>query len=584
MAQKIQSKDSVEKVTLTNNSSNGFPYEHFEGFVNSLKEGKAFLLDAKIDINDDNLSKLKNEFCGKKVEEREKFIKESDLDIRIILLHAYWLWYYPFGFKSFDLKNNQQKNFLEKLAFNLTLKEEFFENKIELAGMGTYSSLQHDEVDWILENVFRPISKSTDFESFKDSFINTHTSSAKISTRNLLLHILAKDKYEPIAKQEEKERIVNTFFGLLGNKSVDNVDVALREIRRKLEMNNCSFYDSKYSKYWRNDLSTAAKKLEYKKALVLYGPPGTGKTYTAMEIAKTLIVKHYLSTGSGDVLEKCKEYINKSNDEDFLNNDEHINYLQFHINYNYEDFIAGQTIETDVNGKSSVRTKKGFIFDVIDEARKNPKAPYIVILDEINRTDISRVFGELFTAIEKRNKDVILSLPDPTSTLNKRRLVLNIPDNIYFIGTMNEIDFSLERIDFALRRRFVWEYCGYDANALKEIIKRRISSIADEKLNCFVNSCNILNGIIEEILGESYHIGHAFFAEIANIYNQVNDSEVDKWKYSKEILWEISIKPTLEAYCGTMESGLKQDYLGKKNATGKFYNAFFEKKMSGGDE
>ena len=87
-------------------------------------------------------------------------------------------------------------------------------------------------------------------------------------------------------------------------------------------------------------------------------------------------------------------------------------------------------------------------------------------------------------------------------------------------------------------------------------------------------------------MGESYHIGHAFFAEIANIYNQVNDSEVDKdkWKYSKKILWEISIKPTLEAYCGTMESGLKQDYLGKKNATGKFYNAFFGENMSGGDE
>ena len=169
----------------------------------------------------------------------------------------------------------------------------------------------------------------------------------------------------------------------------------------------------------------------------------------------------------------------------------------------------------------------------------------------------------------------MLALPDPDEI--GKRLCLNIPDNVYFIGTMNEIDFSLERVDFALRRRFVWEYCGYAEDVLKNIVKRKVLGIDDNKIDDFFRSCTNLNKKIEEVLGESYHIGHAFFAEIANIHKQVNDleEEKDKWKYSKKVLWDISIKPTLDAYCGTMDSGLKEKYLGNKTNKGEFYKAFF---------
>jgi 5-methylcytosine-specific restriction protein B len=445
--------------------------------------------------------------------------------------------------------------------------------------MGGYGQRMHDEILWILKNVFSLIIDTENFKDFKEQAINTWSNNKEsVSTRNLLLHVLDSKNYESIAKQDEKNRIVDAFKSLIpADHSNDGVDPKLQIIREKLGMKNDeSFYNSQYNIYWKNDLSTPAKKLEYKKALVLYGPPGTGKTYTSMEIAKTLIVKYYLSSGVVDnnVIAKCKKYINKTEDDVTFGNDEHISYLQFHINYNYEDFIAGQSIEVDSNGKSIVKTKKGFIFDIIKNAEKNLKAPYIVILDEINRTDISRVFGELFTAIEKRNTDVMLALRDPDAI--GKRLCLNIPDNVYFIGTMNEIDFSLERVDFALRRRFVWEYCGYAKDVLRNIVKHKVPEIDDKKIEDFVISCTNLNRKIEEVLGESYHIGHAFFAEIANIYKQVNDSEEqDKWKHSKKVLWEISIKPTLDAYCGTMDSGLKEKYLGNKKDNGEFYTAFF---------
>ena len=77
-------------------------------------------------------------------------------------------------------------------------------------------------------------------------------------------------------------------------------------------------------------------------------------------------------------------------------------------------------------------------------------------------------------------------------------------------------------------------------------------------------------------MGEAYHIGHTFFAEIANLYIELTKNGVSKpWGKAKKILWEISIKPTLEAYCGSMERNVKEQYL--KDKSGKFYNAFFDK-------
>ena len=198
------------------------------------------------------------------------------------------------------------------------------------------------------------------------------------------------------------------------------------------------------------------------------------------------------------------------------------------------------------------------------------------------------MFGELFSAIENRGEDVDLTLPDPDDTAKK--IKLNIPENIYFIGTMNEIDFSLERVDFALRRRFIWELHDYKADTLKEIIYNRLdnavrdglisdysSDISISETDSYCKKCTDINKKVEEVMGEAYHIGHAFFAEIADIYIKLikNDSASDAWKKAIKIIWEISIKPTLEAYCGSMERNVKEQYL--KDKSGKFYNAFFDK-------
>lgn len=105
--------------------------------------------------------------------------------------------------------------------------------------------------------------------------------------------------------------------------------------------------------------------------------------------------------------------------------------------------------------------QEGYLLKLLEIVRKD-NYPNVLILDEINRIDLSRLFGEFFSALEKRDTDISTSVGG---------FIINVPKNLYVIGTMNEIDFSLERVDFALRRRFVWLFFGYNQDALKNIIK-----------------------------------------------------------------------------------------------------------------
>ncbi len=237
--------------------------------------------------------------------------------------------------------------------------------------------------------------------------------------KNFLLHLCDPDKYEPIASTSDKEKIVKAFEWL------DGVDTNETDIDKKLEsihehdfvksiINEDTFYSNHFPLLWKGEIEkinsnlSRVQLLEYKKAMVLYGPPGTGKTFTAMELAKEILVRSVIKAKrknlSEDLMKLLKKIIHASSDvSKLLDNDnvvsDHIHYLQFHINYNYEDFIAGQTM--DNNG---IETKEGFMIDILKKVEDENKTaeenqqialPHIIILDEMNRVDVSRVFGEL---------------------------------------------------------------------------------------------------------------------------------------------------------------------------------------------
>jgi len=597
----------------------------FKDCLESLKDGKSYILNSQDEsIPDGTIKATYNEFCDKSRDEgkdkkfdqvikslktRDKIEVEKMLEIINLAL---WLWALPNNRKTHwegTTSSAKKENKGEGNSSERKYKDELLNIKGVAGGGSGYVQTKTNGVRFVLYllNQFVSIQGNKDLPTFarlirdcqpNEKYYGEFKFPTPDGVSNLLLHLCNSKEYLPIASTADKKSIVKAFKKSIvkassqyveddkepSNEQDQDIDKTLIEIREKLissgliNEESFSFYDSSLALIWKgesvNDLSLV-QKLEYKKAMILYGPPGTSKTYSAMELAKQIIIRNLISKAkdsngeidSNELIRIRQDHNNEYNDQ--------ISYLQFHINYNYEDFIAGQTI----NG-NKVETKKGFIFDVIEKAKKIKNKPYVVILDEINRTDISRVFGELFTAIEKRGTDVTLMLPDSENP--DRKLILNVPENIYFIGTMNEIDFSLERIDFALRRRFVWELLDYNEDALEIIITERLKKEEqkkeepnNEQLTAFYNACTALNKKIEDRMDETYHIGHAFFAEIANIYKELQDFGGDRWEKAKKILWQISIRPTLEAYCGTMDKSEKEKFL--KDGSGEFYKTFFGK-------
>src|SRR5690606_24963416 len=136
---------------------------------------------------------------------------------------------------------------------------------------------------------------------------------------------------------------------------------------------------------------------------------------------------------------------------------------------------------------------------------------HILILDEINRVDLSRLFGEVFSALEDREEKISLSVGG---------LTLSIPKNLYVIGTMNEIDFSLEQIDFALRRRFLWFHYVFNEDVLKQLVSKKNvqihTKLKGEEVNGYLQNCEALNAQLHSMreLGPPYVIGHTFFGEV----------------------------------------------------------------------
>ena len=244
---------------------------------------------------------------------------------------------------------------------------------------------------------------------------------------------------------------------------------------------------------------------EHRKNLILQGSPGTGKTFIAWRIAWYLIGK-------------------KDSDP--------IKMIQFHQSYSYEDFVQGYR-PTD---KGGFELKNGVFYRFCKRARANPGTPHVFIIDEINRGNLSRIFGELLMLIEadKRGDQYAMSL-----TYSDERF--HVPDNIYILGMMNTADRSLALVDYALRRRFAFETLepGYG----RPEFKRYLESNGTEPtlVNRIVERMGELNRKIEEDpeLGPSFEIGHSYFVP--------NDGEaISEARYTHIV--DTQIEPLLREY------------------------------------
>lgn len=279
--------------------------------------------------------------------------------------------------------------------------------------------------------------------------------------------------------------------------------------------------------------TTFAEALVVNDNTIFYGPPGTGKTHI---VDKGL--KAYFR-----ILPNKQDSQDKGNSKNRI--DEQIEYVQFHPGYTYEDFIEGlrpvlqagsSNISIEVqSGKFKLFCKKAA--EALQVARKNklndsdiPR--YFFIADEINRADLSRVFGDSLVCLERTKRFDFDSSGEITResfyikttlghidkhensviSINSQNY-FGIPSNVYFIGTMNDTDRSIDAFDLALRRRFVWVRMRCDYSVIKEQLISDKDNIDITEIDGYTDRCEKLNDLIsgDWNLGESYELGHDYF-------------------------------------------------------------------------
>ncbi len=249
--------------------------------------------------------------------------------------------------------------------------------------------------------------------------------------------------------------------------------------------------------------------LERRKNLILQGPPGTGKTFIARRIAWCLI-------GHED------------NDP--------VEMVQFHQSYAYEDFVEGFR----PNKRGGFDIKPGVFHRFCERARANPEVPHVFIIDEINRGNLSRIFGELLMLIEhdKRSEDYAVA---PTYSEDR----FHVPANVHILGMMNTADRSLALVDYALRRRFAFETLGpaYESdNGRKAFADYLTSKGADPALPRLIcERMATLNKMIRDDreLGRDSEVGHSYFVP--------DDGEEPSEDWYRHIV-DTQIAPLLRAY------------------------------------
>ena len=239
---------------------------------------------------------------------------------------------------------------------------------------------------------------------------------------------------------------------------------------------------------------------------ILYGPPGTGKTYYtayySVAICDDLSIEELEKKSYGEVLERFNT----------LKKEGRIAFTTFHQSYGYEEFIEGiRPVMAGEEEKKSIEYEivPGVFKKFCDEAALVDDEPYIFIIDEINRGNISKIFGELITLIEgtKRKGE----REELSAFLPYSQEEFGVPKNVYILGTMNTADRSIALMDTALRRRFNFIEMMPDCRTIEDIVIRQNG----KEVN-IGNVLDIINRRIEFLFDREHTIGHAFFTSLKN--------------------------------------------------------------------
>jgi len=236
--------------------------------------------------------------------------------------------------------------------------------------------------------------------------------------------------------------------------------------------------------------------------LIFYGPPGTGKTYLAQHLAQFLVG----------------------------GKPENVKLVQFHPAYSYEDFFEGfRPVQTADGQGVTFKPLPGPLLRLVDAARQRPEEPYVLIIDEINRGNLAKIFGELYFLLEYRDKAVDLLYSSAEGTGQ----AFTLPENLVIIGTMNTADRSIALVDAAMRRRFAFVELHPEEAPTQEMLGRWLASreLPDDAARLLAE----LNARIED---RDFKIGPSYLMR-PRIYHD---------KSGFERVWRTQILPLLEEH------------------------------------
>ncbi|MDQ7085226.1 MAG: AAA family ATPase [Sulfurovum sp.] len=260
----------------------------------------------------------------------------------------------------------------------------------------------------------------------------------------------------------------------------------------------------------KNDIPEPPLKYCRIKNIILYGVAGVGKTHNTKKLISLI------ESGKSDkeIFKTIKDNaLNNVVDIDTIK--DRVKFITFHQSFGYEDFIEGFR----PNKKGNIRPVEGIFKSLCEKADEDEKQNYYLVIDEINRGNVSKIFGELITLIEEDKRDTL------EVTLPYSKITFTIPSNLYIIGTMNTTDKSIALIDIALRRRFTFLE-----------MKPKSSLVTYPKAKEVMEAVN-------NMLTEEYQIGHSYFMKIKS------DDDLD-------FVWDYKITPLLKEYYYGDEKGL----------------------------